>query len=256
MTLVSVVTICRNDLDGLRRTVASVQSQSHTGIQHIIVDAASTDGSVEYIKTLIDQAQIISEPDEGRYDGMNKGARIAEGQLLWFMHAGDEFGSAQSVEHVVAAYEEEPFRWGYGLARLINDDRDVVALQGSVPFRFDRFALGGRPIPHQASVFETDFFHDLGDYSLEFGIAEDQHFLLKAANTVRPRTFAEFLCTFDEGGIGRSRGIMPHYKDMARGRALENITVFKSPLIDRALSYWFAAVAAIVGKAAAKSKRA
>ena len=93
---ISVITITFNAEQFLRETMQSVLGQSYTNIEYIIVDGKSTDGTVEIIKSFEGgmkaksiEFRWISEPDSGLYDAMNKGLRMATGDFVWFVNAGD-----------------------------------------------------------------------------------------------------------------------------------------------------------------------
>ena len=87
----SVITINLNDAEGLQKTLRSVwERQSFTDFEHIVIDGASTDGSVEVIKKYADKlAYWVSEPDKGIYSAMNKGIVRARGEYLLFINSGD-----------------------------------------------------------------------------------------------------------------------------------------------------------------------
>ncbi len=125
--LVSVVTVCRNVVDEIDATIASVVSQTHPAIEYIIVDGASTDGTVEAIRRAgakIDRW--ISEPDAGIYDAMNKGIRLANGEWIIFMNAGDRFYSNDAIKDLLGAptsdadllYGNHEIRYPGGSARI------------------------------------------------------------------------------------------------------------------------------------------
>lgn len=86
----SIITICLNNLEELKRTVASVLQQTCKEFEYIIIDGGSTDGCKEYIEGLAGVSQWISEPDKGIYNAMNKGIRIAGGEYVLFLNSGDE----------------------------------------------------------------------------------------------------------------------------------------------------------------------
>ena len=99
MDKVTVVTVARNACDALRKTMASVMSQTYADLEYIIVDGASSDGTLE----LLEHAKgirWISEPDKGIYDAMNKGVAMSTGQWIIFMNAGDTFASDDALEKV------------------------------------------------------------------------------------------------------------------------------------------------------------
>jgi len=231
----SIVTIAFNDLKGLRKTRKSVETQTSVGVKHIIVDGGSQDGTLEFLKSLhgVDWS---SESDKGRYDAMNRGISRADTDLIWLMHAGDTFGDEFSVAKVVRSYSEERWSWALGFSRITNSDGEMIGYSGSVPFDIRRFALGGKTIPHQAAIFERRLYEDMGGYNEEFGLAADQLYMLRLAKRSPPQVIGEFLCNFNSGGAGSTRGIRPHFADMSRARRLASYSVTGSYLVDWAIS--------------------
>ena len=89
---ISVVTVCYNAADTIERTMLSVLNQTYHDIEYIIIDGGSTDGTVDIIRKYADKiAYWASEPDKGIYDAMNKGIKVATGEWINFMNAGDIF---------------------------------------------------------------------------------------------------------------------------------------------------------------------
>jgi glycosyltransferase involved in cell wall biosynthesis len=242
--LVSVVTITRNNLDGLVRTRASVAGQTYPAVQHIVVDGASDDGTAEWLASHSEPLDWVSEPDRGRYDAMNKGTRRAGGVLLWYLNSGDTFSTPSVLDLVVADWLERRWRWAYGCQRVLAPDGEIDSIVAPVPFRLGPFALGARWVPHQAACFEASLVDELGGYDEDFGLAADQLFMLCAALVARPSTIAEFLSDFDRTGAGSNRrGPFPHLLDMRRARRLTGTTLQGGPLVDGAATLAFALAA-------------
>ncbi len=98
---ISVITVCRNALNALTKTVESVGRQSYGNVEYIVIDGASTDGSREYLESLGNKIDIlVSEPDKGIYDAMNKGIAKASGEWLIFMNAGDTFADDNTLSSI------------------------------------------------------------------------------------------------------------------------------------------------------------
>ena len=111
--LVSVITVVRNDAAGLARTMDSVASQDYEQIEYIVIDGASTDGTLEVLKKReAEVSRWMSEPDGGIYDAMNKGARLASGEYVCFMNAGDCFASKDTVTRMFNPPPKSEFVWG------------------------------------------------------------------------------------------------------------------------------------------------
>ena len=113
MILLSVITVVRNDPEGLERTIASVAEQTWPAMEYIVVDGASTDGTVEVIRR--NEARItrwVSEADGGIYGAMNKGVRMAAGEYVLFMNAADRFYGPDTVERMLEGEPHAELLWG------------------------------------------------------------------------------------------------------------------------------------------------
>jgi glycosyltransferase involved in cell wall biosynthesis len=234
--LFSIVTIAFQNIDGLRATVDSLKPQSFRDYEHIVIDAGSTDGSAEWLAANFDGTW-LSEPDGGRYHGMNKGARLSRGEYVWFMHAGDVFGDAGVLSRVAAAIERAGRPdWLYGMARLVGPDKSVLGLIGFVPFSMFNFAILNGSLPHQASAYRRDFFWRLGGYDENFGIASDQLLMVHAANSSPPLALADFLCDYDSTGTTSRRSWWKHPWDTYRIRRLTRVPITGVRALDHVLA--------------------
>jgi glycosyltransferase involved in cell wall biosynthesis len=97
----SIVTVVFNDLKGLKETYTSLKAQTFTNFEWIVIDGASTDGTKEYIGQNNDLiSKYISEPDNGIFDAMNKGIKLATGTWITFLNAGDTYSRFSILEHI------------------------------------------------------------------------------------------------------------------------------------------------------------
>jgi glycosyltransferase involved in cell wall biosynthesis len=99
--LLSVITVVFNNVEHIERTVLSVVNQTYSEIQYIVIDGVSTDGTLEILQRFNNNIDVlVSEPDKGIYDAMNKGLKIAKGEYVLFMNSGDEFYENNTVKQV------------------------------------------------------------------------------------------------------------------------------------------------------------
>lgn len=99
--IVTIITVCRNHAKELERTIRSVESQTWQEKEYLVIDGASTDDTLDVIKA--HEASItrwVSEPDQGIYDAMNKGVKMAQGEWVIFMNAGDTFAGDDTLQRV------------------------------------------------------------------------------------------------------------------------------------------------------------
>lgn len=214
----SVVTISYRDPLGLKRTLESVAAQTYPSIEHIVIDGGSG-AEVAEMLSRASPSYWQSEKDGGRYDAMNQGISHASGDVVWLMHSGDCFADAESAATGMRTLDASGTvrdRWGYGSVRIVGDPSREGRVWGYSPFDMHRFALGVRPIPHQAALFGVDLLDRLGPYDTEFGLAADHLFMLKAARLEAPVMIDDVLCDFDAGGAGSVRPQHEHYADIRR----------------------------------------
>lgn len=237
--LFSIVTIAYQDLGGLQQTVASVRDQTFGDYEHIVIDAGSTDGSAEWLAENF-TGFWVSEPDRGRYHGMNKGAEKSGGEYLWFLNSGDTLGDTGVLARVSQAIEQrgdDRPDWLYGLVRVVDSDKSVIGTMGYAPFSMFNFAILQRPVPHQASVVARKLFWELGGYDESVPVAADQLLLMQAANRSAPLVLADFLSDFDGTGISAGRPWRKEWRDnqivarqlqtpVMRWRAVDSATRF------------------------------
>ena len=111
--IVTIITVCRNHAQELERTIRSVESQTWQEKEYLVIDGASTDETPNVIKA--HEASItrwVSEPDQGIYDAMNKGVKMAQGEWVIFMNAGDTFASDNTLQRVFGSPQDADVIYG------------------------------------------------------------------------------------------------------------------------------------------------
>jgi glycosyltransferase len=101
---ISIITATFNSIKHLPPVIESIRQQTYPNIEYIVIDGGSTDGTVELIKQSKIATQIISEPDKGIYDALNKGIQLATGDIIGFLHSADLLASPQTLENIVRAF--------------------------------------------------------------------------------------------------------------------------------------------------------
>lgn len=191
----SIITINYNNADGLRKTLASVASQSYRDIEHIIVDAASTDGSVDIIReyeslnhSSVDPLTIVwsSEKDGGIYAGMNKGIQKATGDYVQILNSGDILAETDVVEKMMCAIEqsENPsIIYGNMIRDLGNGKlrRDTIKADGKpriIEWTMYDFIKG--TVNHDPTYIRHDIYEKYGLYDENLKICSDWKWFVNA----------------------------------------------------------------------------
>jgi len=173
----SIITVCRNEESRIQRTIDSVLQQSDMAFEWIVVDGASTDGTLDILRQHRPSiSQLISEPDQGLYDAMNKGVRVAHGEYTLFLNAGDRLEN----KDVVRSFRESGFT-----EDLVVGDIQIVLADGRLVYRkstehpLDGDLLYWRSFPHPATFIKRRLFQNFGVYDLSFKIAADWEFFTR-----------------------------------------------------------------------------
>ncbi|RMH11620.1 MAG: glycosyltransferase, partial [Gammaproteobacteria bacterium] len=176
---VSVITVCRNAVESIAQTIRSVQSQDFPDVEHIIVDGASTDGTMDIINQYGFEAgcRIISEPDQGIYDAMNKGIGLASGDVIGFLNADDVYAHEGVLTRVATIMSERDLDLCFADLRFMQGER-VVRHYSSSRFRPERLRFGWMPA-HPTTYVRKEFFERIGGFSLNYKIAADYEWMVR-----------------------------------------------------------------------------
>ncbi|WP_291856306.1 glycosyltransferase family 2 protein [Marinilabilia sp.] len=179
---VSLITVTYQSAETLKDTIESVRRQSFSDMEYIVVDGGSTDETIDILKNNEDVVDHwISEPDNGIYDAMNKGIRLASGEVIGFLHADDAFAGREVIENIVDRYLESGFHLLYGDLEYVSagNPEKVIRYWRSGSFRRQQLQRGWMP-PHPTVYVSRDFFAQIGAFNIEYRISADYEWLLRA----------------------------------------------------------------------------
>lgn len=168
-----------NNVRDIERTINSVINQTYKKIEYIIIDGKSTDGTLDVIEKYRSQiSKIISEPDKGIYDAMNKGFALATGDYILFMNSGDEIYDKHTVQDIFDSSPGADIY--YGETEMYDDNwKSLGRRRHEAPEEFDwksfRF---GMSISHQAIYIRRSI---VGPYDLKYKYSADIDWIIKAA---------------------------------------------------------------------------
>jgi glycosyltransferase involved in cell wall biosynthesis len=166
---ISIITVCYNSAETIGDTIASVASQHYMHKEHIIVDGASRDSTVDIIQHAPSVTRYISEPDQGIYDAMNKGIQLATGDIVGLLNADDFYADNKVLDQVAEAFNDPSVQACY--ADLIyvdkNDTSRILRFWKSRPFRAGLFKHGWMPA-HPTFFVRRKVYDQLGKFNLDF----------------------------------------------------------------------------------------
>ena len=210
---ISVVTITYNAAKVLQRTLDSVSSQTYRNIEHLIIDGASKDGTLDIVRSYelrvtseesgvrSYEVRVVSEPDQGIYDAMNKGLRLATGDYIVFMNAGDTFHDKDTLESLTPDPSPEErgdsslFTLHSSLPAVLYGDTDIVDSEGrflrkrhlSVPEQLTwRSFKQGMLVCHQAFYARLDIARDI-PYDLQYRHSADVDWCIRVMKEAERR---------------------------------------------------------------------
>ena len=231
----SIITINFNDAIGLQKTLNSTISQSYADFEHVIVDGASPDNSVEVIEKYATEASAkgikvtwISEKDKGIYNAMNKGIKMASGEYIEILNAGDILASDEVVEKMYAALEEKNYPeilYGNMLKTVdwVNIKRDNCGGNSEyTPNSFLYFYNG--TLNHDCAYIKRSLFDKFGYYNEEMKICSDWEWYVRAIvlGNVSPVYVNIDVTIFDMNGVSESAGKNKHIIKKERSEYLES----------------------------------
>jgi glycosyltransferase involved in cell wall biosynthesis len=171
---ISIVTVARNCVVTIEDTILSVARQSYPHVEHILVDGASTDGTLEIVNRHLNKfSKTVSEPDMGIYDAMNKGIRLATGDVVGFLNADDVYSDANVLGEIAAIFNDATVSACYGdLVYMDESLTRVVRYWKSRPYRDGLFEKGWMPA-HPTFFVRRAVFERYGDFDLAFRFQSD-----------------------------------------------------------------------------------
>lgn len=246
---ISVITVAYNSASTIEETLRSIASQSHPELEHVVVDGASTDDTLAIIQRQSRQPErLLSEPDHGIYDAMNKGIKASGGEVVGFLNSDDLFAHDHVLSDIARAFKDPTVEACYGdLVYVSRDNQTVVRYWRSKPFNRGRFAQGWCP-PHPTFYVRRSAIERLGLFNTDFKLAADAEFLMRYLEVggIRVNYLPEVLVRMRLGGATNNSfaNIIRQNREILGALALNRIPfntfhfIFRK-LLDRVFQYYF-----------------
>lgn len=207
---ITIITVCFNSVKTIEDTINSVANQTYHNIEHIVIDGGSRDGTLQILKNYQKNINtLISEPDDGLYYALNKGIRIATGEIVAILHSDDYFCDKRVIEDVLLQFQNntelEVIIANLQVVRGIKPQ--VIRKISSYNFKPWQLILGVMPA-HCATFVKKEVYNQYGDFNTRYQIAADFDFFVRIFinNHVKYKTLDRMSISMRAGGLS-SRGI-------------------------------------------------
>lgn len=210
----SVITVVKNGEKVIEDCIRSVLEQGISNIEYIVVDGASTDRTLEIVMSFGDLVtSVVSEPDLGLYDAMNKGLALAHGQFVHFLNADDQYASPETLALLLpkldfgsVCHAQITYREGNGYQRVL----------GNAFSRERELKMSSMPQP--AMFVPLEFYEDTGGFDLSYQVASDYDMVLRLTEKF-PTQFIEQITTkMNAGGISDQKALNGFFESMMISR--------------------------------------
>ena len=177
---ISVITVSFNAVSTIQRTLESVKNQVYSNIEHIVIDGKSTDGTQEIIQKFDHIKKIISEPDSGMYDALNKGLKLAVGDYIGILNADDALHDDEVINNLVKEIRTDQKNIYFADIRFVKKKKQDQTLRyySSANWNPEKFRYGFMPA-HPSCYIDHKLFEKFGNYRTDYQIAADYELLIR-----------------------------------------------------------------------------
>ena len=206
---ISIITATYNCEKSLQRTIDSVASQDYEEIEHIIIDGGSSDNTLNIIQANSDRiTKYISEKDSGIYDALNKGIRLATGDVIGFLNSDDTFADQHIISAIANCFKTEKTDLVYGnlVYQTVDDSNEkTIRYWESNNFNTESLKYGWMP-PHPTLYCKREIYEQWGLFNDKFKIAADYDFILRIFKqpTIKKTFLPIILVKMSIGGISNN----------------------------------------------------
>ena len=219
LPLVTIITIVHNNVKTIRTAVQSVAHQSYENIEHIVIDNCSNDGTLEAIyQQENDISLIISEPDDGIYHALNKGIKLANGEIIGFLNSDDVLKNRNTITTIVQNLMAEDNEAVYGDLQYFSKQRPnrIIRSWKSSKYTSKKFRQGWMP-PHPTFYTYKDIYLKYGFFDTSYKISSDYEMMLRLLyeKKIKAKYIPEVLVKMQRGGVSNQnlRSIMLKSKE-------------------------------------------
>ncbi len=236
---ITIITPSFNSSGTIASCLNSIQHQSHKTVEHILIDGSSKDDTLLVASSFSHISHIVSEPDLGIYDAMNKGIRLATGDIIGILNSDDQYTSNQVLQLVHDKFKDSNIDAAYGDLNYINGAGKIIRKWRSGEYNRDFFLQGWMP-PHPTFFIRKEYYEKYGLYNTDFSISADYELMLRMLYRYKLQCayIPEVLVSMRTGGHSnsswRKRWIANREDRKAwkiNGLTPKTLTLWKKPLL-------------------------
>lgn len=217
MVKFSIITVVKNNVFEIAKTINSLHSQQFKNFEHIIIDANSHDGTSQIIKKKINsKIKYYREPDAGIYDAINKGINFSRGQYVGILHAGDFFSSANILSEINRRIKKYDIFFG----NIIFFDKKINILRYWKKSLINLNLYNAYKIPHTTMFIKRKAFQEVGSYNLNYRISSDTDFILRVCQKKYKVFYLNKVVVYMKSG-----GVSSSYKSFIQ-KAREDLSIY------------------------------
>ena len=205
---ISIITVCYNRQNTIKAAVESVLMQDYSDIEYIIMDGASDDNTLPVIKETVSHSdrhvRIVSEPDAGMYDALNKAIRMATGDVIGLCHSDDVLYAPDTISHVVACCERTDCDLLYADGLYMDADNEHKVMRRWIGGCYSKWKVRHGWLPlHTTCYIKRDFMQKHGLYDTQYRIVADTDLLLRYLldQDIKVAYLPEFVTRMRMGGV-------------------------------------------------------
>lgn len=225
---ISLITVVFNAENTIGRCIQSVISQSYKKVEYIIIDGSSTDKTVQIINNYrAHVTHLVSEPDTGIYDAMNKGIRLATGDVIGTLNADDAFADENVLQLIADTFSRNDTQITFADLDFIDEKDRIVRKWRSGNYTHGKFNLGWMPA-HPTFYCKRELFDRFGLYNLTYGTAADYELMVRFMHLHCAKAFyiKKVIILMKKGGIS-NQNLLSHVKGLRHDfRAMRNNGIF------------------------------
>lgn len=201
--ILTIITVNYNNIKGIKKTIQSVVNQTYDNFEYIVIDGASTDGSVQVIEENKDKiTYYVSEPDKGIYDAMNKGIKLAKGKYCLFLNSGDYFINEKTLTDIFnkKTYTEDLL---IGRQKYIGNNGKITKSPYIRVSELNMPYFISSTLPHQATFIKKELLLQCGMYNTNYHIVSDWIFWIEAIikQQCSIKILPQYVSFMEKGGI-------------------------------------------------------